>query len=817
VEDIIIGAELKGYLLKRELEHSRMELELMGAAALESMLKRDYITVGRFVERWGREHEDVVSLKAITPNGFVLAEYKRKGAIVDRVFELERKVSHEGKELVILRLVGDRQAIERIVDGMMAKLIAGSVLFMSCLGAALWISQKKTALAPLEREIRLREEAEHKLREAQEGLEREVEERTEDLKHELAERRRAETRVLERDKEITLLLDSMAEAIYGIDTEGNCTFCNPSCLGMLGYTESDDLIGKNMHDIMHHTHADGSPYPRDECRICDAYRQGKGVHVDNEILWRADGTSFPVEYRSYPIISDEGVIGAVVTFLDITKRRSAEQEKENLIGTLNALVEHMPEGVFLLDVSGRVAMANSVGREHLEAVSGAGVGDRLDSLAGRSPGDLLISPPQLLWHDIEDKGRTFEVAGRSLRDGGMVFVMRDVTRTRELDKRLRLQERMAAVGQLAAGIAHDFNNILTVINGYTEMLLAEKGLDKEILKALGFINQSGERAANLIHQILDFSRQTVSEKNAIDLGEFFSDFLGFIKRTIPETIDISFEAVDGPCTVEADATKLQQVFANLVVNARDAMPEGGRLGIKVSLMDSADKDGGGSVVEVPGKSWVLVEVSDTGAGIPEEILPYIFEPFYTTKGPGHGTGLGLPQVYGLVKQHGGSINVETSSEGTAFQVYLPLVSERASEAGFEDTEDDLPKGNGQTVLVAEDAEDVRAMVKNLLTSLGYNVITAVNGQDALERFEASGRRVNLVLTDIVMPELDGFDLARELAKRAPDLNVIAISGYTVGMSEEKLRNASFKEMIKKPFKVRDLADAVNRHLHETEG
>lgn len=793
MEDYLIGSKLRGYLISREVEHAKLDLELMGTSALEAFLRRDYASVDSFMKRWGIEHEDVILLEAVAPNGFVIGRYVREDSEEGNVYELERTVAYRDRELVTLRLKSSSMAIEGVVARIMNWLIAGSFLFTLCLGAALWYSQKRAALMPLERE---------------------VEERTEELRRELHERQMAEKKVLEREKEISLLLDSMAEAVYGIDTDGNCTFVNPSCLRALGFSESDELIGRNMHDIMHHSHEDGAPYPREACRVCDAYRGGEGVHVDSEVLWRSDGTSFPAEYWSYPIISEEGIVGAVVTFLDITRRREAEREKENLIVTLHALVDHMPEGVFLLDSSGQIAMSNPVALEYLDAVSGIGVGERLEDMAGRTPGEFLVSPPQILWHDIEIEGRTFEVAARGLRDGGMVFVMRDVTKVRELDKRLRLQERMAAVGQLAAGIAHDFNNILTVINGYTEMLIGDqdKGFDEDTAKALEAIYLSGEKAADLIHQILDFSRQSVGSRHPLDLGVFLGEFLGFIRRMIPENISISLDVDGGPFVVEADETKLQQVFANLVVNARDAMPDGGMLCIRAGLMDFSDRDGSPSSMEMMGKHWVLVEVNDTGTGIPRDVLPHIFEPFYTTKKAGMGTGLGLPQVYGLVRQHGGNIHVETFAEGTSFQVYLPLASKAEHGDHQETRAGGLPRGEGQRILVVEDEEEVRSLLVSMLSTLGYSVMSASNGREGLDRFREADCNVDLVLTDIVMPGMDGIKLARNLRARKPGLKIIAISGYTVGLREERIREAGMMEMIKKPFRIRDLAETISRCL-----
>jgi PAS domain S-box-containing protein len=550
------------------------------------------------------------------------------------------------------------------------------------------------------------------------------------------------------------------------------------------------------------------------------------------------GQAAPVEYFENPVLTKDGrerlvawhniilrdaqggAIGTLSSGEDITDRKQAEEERKKLVITLNTLVEHLPEGVFLLDGEYRIILANPVAEEYLKAISGAGVGDSLKRIAGRPIRDLLVSPPNLLWHDIEVEGRTFEAAGRAVgaekEGGGVVFVLRDVTEDRQLGGRIQLQERLAAVGQLAAGIAHDFNNILTIINGYAEVLLTDMDmqLSGEVRQGIDAILQSGKKAADLIHQILDFSRRTVEEMEPVSLVPFLKEFLRFIERTIPENIRISLGYEPSEYVVTADVTKLQQVLANLVVNARDAMPEGGELKLSLSRLRVAPHEKP-PLPDMPEGEWVALSVSDTGGGVAYDVLPHIYEPFFSTKGVGKGTGLGLSQVYGLVKQHKGYIDVKTGERGSVFTVYLPAQEGLKEEPGAA-VEAEAPRGEGQTVLVAEDDEAVRDLVSKVLRGLGYRVLTATDGKEALELFDRHIGEVSLVITDLVMPEIDGIQLSRLLRQKAPSVKVMALSGYALGVEREELLEAGVVELLQKPFKVQTLARMVFGLLDKTQ-
>jgi signal transduction histidine kinase/ActR/RegA family two-component response regulator len=488
------------------------------------------------------------------------------------------------------------------------------------------------------------------------------------------------------------------------------------------------------------------------------------------------------------------------------RAHSAEDEVKSLFSTLHTLVEHMPEGVLLLDAEDRIAIANPVGARYMEELSGVRQGEALKEIGGRPIRDLLISPPLIMWHDVKKDGKTFEVAGRRIDARGMVFAVRDVTEERAIKDRIQMHERLAAVGQLAAGIAHDFNNILTVINGYAEML-AERELPEDLRQPIDFIGQSGKRAADLIGQILDFSRKTVGELKPLDLGPFIREFIRFVGRTLPEDIRITLDA-PGECVVLADPTKMQQVLANLIVNARDAMPEGGELKISLERMSLGPRVKP-PVPTLPSGEWVALSVSDTGTGIAPDVLPHIFEPFYTTKAAGRGAGLGLSQVYGIVKQHGGLVDVRTElGVGSSFIVYLPAVTEAVSPAPTEE-EAEAPRGRGETILVVEDEKAVLSLVENMLTGLGYRVIGAGNGEEALRVFEERASEIALVITDLVMPEMGGVELAMEIKKRKPELGMIAMSGYPLA-KEEEFKKAGFSAFIRKPFKIQALAEVVGK-------
>jgi CheY-like chemotaxis protein len=344
---------------------------------------------------------------------------------------------------------------------------------------------------------------------------------------------------------------------------------------------------------------------------------------------------------------------------------------------------------------------------------------------------------------------------------------------------------------------------------YAEMLSEEPSLPPDLAPDLESILDEAQEAAHLVRQVLDFSRRSPIETRPVDLRAFVQESVDMLRRTLSESISLLLEVGSGECVVNADPTRVQQVLMNLVVNARDAMPEGGELRIGLSRVQVRPGEEP-PVAEMDAGEWVCLTVSDTGTGIPPDVLPRIFEPFFTTKPKGEGTGLGLAQVYGIVKQHGGHMGVETEvGRGTTFRIYLP--AQRAKEVEEAPQEEAAAGGEGETILVAEDEEKVRGLSRRILESLGYRVLTAANGREALEIYR-SAERVDLVLTDMVMPEMGGKELIRELRKANPRLKTVAMTGYVLAEDLRELKEEGRLEIVYKPLDTNTLARVVRHAL-----
>ncbi len=484
---------------------------------------------------------------------------------------------------------------------------------------------------------------------------------------------------------------------------------------------------------------------------------------------------------------------------------------------LEAVVEHLPEGILLLNRDRRILLSNATARAYLSILGSEEPGDELTLMADRPVEELLKPPVEGMWHELqiaEPSRRDFEVAARPVRTEAKrddwVIVIRDVTEAREFQQRIQKQERLAAVGQLAGGIAHDFNNLLTTIMLYVQMLQQERFVPSSMADGLDIILKETRQAADLVGQILDFSRSSPIETHVVSLKPFIKEAIRVLERTIPESIRLVSDVGPGDYIVDADPTRIQQVLMNLVVNARDAMPTGGELRISLSHATVAPDEEPPVTDMAPGK-WVCMTVSDTGTGIPPDILPHIFEPFFTTKAKGKGTGLGLAQVYGIVTQHQGHIGLETEvGHGTAFRVYLADCGHREAEIPSERTPI-APQGGQETILLVEDDKRIRVMARRALESLGYQVLTAVDGQEALEVHQASGE-IDLLITDMVMPEMGGQELIYELRRQVTGLRAVVITGYALPESLEELKEKGAVDIVRKPFDINVLAGVVRRIL-----
>lgn len=485
---------------------------------------------------------------------------------------------------------------------------------------------------------------------------------------------------------------------------------------------------------------------------------------------------------------------------------AAEQKR------LADLMEHLPVGVLLLDDDYHLLLANPLGNEIVELLNEDQPEGPLVRLGLQRVEDLIARSshqiPVTIALDAAPR-RIFEAQARPVGMEGRrwVITLREVTQEREYETRIQMQERLATVGQLAAGIAHDFNNIMAAILVYADLLIGDPGLPPVSRERLEIIQQQVERAASLIRQILDFSRRSVMEQSAMDLLPFIKELDKMLRRVMPETIQLELSFKPGNYLVNADPTRLQQALMNLAVNARDALPNGGSLRFVLSKFQ-LKPDEPAPFKDMPAGEWVCLKIEDDGVGIPPEYLPHMFEPFFTTKPVGQGTGLGLAQVYGIIKQHDGYIDVKSQiGQGTSFLIYLPTLSSPNSH----ELKTDPPlafDGGGQKVLVVEDDPATREALQALLEAHSYTVVAASNGVKAVELLEQESDQVVLLVSDVVMPQMGGVALFRIVQQRWPSIKMLFVTGHPLEGENHSLLEAGHVSWLQKPFSVQEFRQAV---------
>jgi signal transduction histidine kinase/CheY-like chemotaxis protein len=500
---------------------------------------------------------------------------------------------------------------------------------------------------------------------------------------------------------------------------------------------------------------------------------------------------------------------AAIAIQNAAYLEQARQQSEEIQEIINTV----PEGVLLLDPACKVLLANPVAQAHLEVLCPDWSGGNVTQFGSFRLEDILKPPEVSGWHEVVSDRHIFQIVARPIESGpahrGWVLVIREVTQEREVERRVQLQERMATVGQLAAGIAHDFNNIMSTIVLYAQMTARSPIIPNRERERINTIYQQAMQATDLIRQILDFSRRSILERQPLSLRPLIKEQARLFERTLGEDIHIDLTGMETHGLVYADPTRIQQVLLNLAINSRDAMPDGGILTIGLDEVEVRSSRNAPILEMTPGK-WVRLTVSDTGTGIPPEDLPHIFEPFFTTKAPGEGTGLGLAQVYGIITQHEGYIDVSTQpGRGTTISLYLPALSEVYLQRLDSDT-GEISVGNEQTILLVEDSEYTRQALVDSLELLHYRVISASNGQEALDVLDWRRAEIDLVISDVIMPEMSGLTLVREMAKRELRVPVLLLTGHSTGKDLEMMQTVGMVEVMPKPPSLEQLADVVRR-------
>jgi PAS domain S-box-containing protein len=483
------------------------------------------------------------------------------------------------------------------------------------------------------------------------------------------------------------------------------------------------------------------------------------------------------------------------------------------------IFENSVEGIIRNSPFGQIITANPaaarilgcVSAEELMGDQGAGMqlhGELIHLLEGQE----FIQGSEIQFERRDGSIILVLASARAVRDSGgaMLYyeaILEDITGRRRLEEQLRQSQKMDAVGRLAGGIAHDFNNLLTAIIGYSQIALARLDASDELRKDIEEVERAGKRAAGLTSQLLAFSRRQVVQPRVIDLNAAMAEMERMLRRLIGEDIELATVPEPALGSVKADPGQIEQIVMNLAVNARDAMPTGGKLTMWTKNVEMNGQYGGCDITPGP---YVLLAVGDTGVGMDKETLSHLFEPFFTTKPQGQGTGLGLATVYGIVKQSGGHIDVDSApGSGTTFNVYLPRVDDQSEAVqGYVAG----PARGSETVLVVEDEESVRRLACKVLTSYGYKVLEAAGGPEALVLCEQCTGSIDIILTDVVMPRMNGFELADRIRLRYRDVKVLYMSGYVDStITRQGVLDPSMP-FIQKPFTPAALAQRMREAL-----
>jgi PAS domain S-box-containing protein len=632
-----------------------------------------------------------------------------------------------------------------------------------------------------------------------------------------------QTGLQEANRRLHAFIDASPMSVVAMDGEGRLTLWNAGAERTFGWTAEEVL---------------GGPPPFAQGPGMEEFKgflrrvmEGEALSDVEVVRVRKDGASRTLRFWAAPLRGSAGeVTGSIGVIEDLTDRRTREAAHGEVSARFEALFRNMPAAVFLMDPHDReipsrivdcnpaACAMNGYTREELLGTSVA------DLSVPRSSREEVLSSTQAFVEELRRHGHWsgegihrhkdgsavhIETVACLVTVGGQELIMgvdRDVTEERHLEAQLMQSQKMEAVGQLAGGVAHDFNNLLTAILGYSQILQESLDPDSGGRRSAREIEKAAARAAALTQQLLAFSRKQILEPRVLNLNSVVAEMGRLLRRLIGEHIELQTRLQPGLARVKADPGQIDQVLLNLVVNARDAMPQGGRLLIETSNVH-LDQEFTRQHPESSQGPHVMLSVTDTGCGIPPELVPRVFEPFFTTKEKGKGTGLGLSTVYGIVKQSGGSLWIRSEpGSGTTFRVYLPA---EPTEGSQDVAPVDGPRlGGSETLLVVEDEDVLRSLMCEVLTAQGYHVLQAASGDQALDLCIHGGLHPDLLVTDVVMPGMNGRELAERLKDELPGLPVLFLSGYT----EDAIVHHGVLEQgvnfLAKPFSPQALAGRV---------
>ncbi|MFH0823152.1 MAG: PAS domain S-box protein [Pseudomonadota bacterium] len=633
----------------------------------------------------------------------------------------------------------------------------------------------------------------------------------------VTQRRSAEKRMRDRITFLETVIEAIGNPFYVIDADTYCVvMANAAARSFFGLGES------TCHALNHRS---GGPCEtgRHPCPIDRIRKTGKPVRVEHT-HYDQENVPCAMEVDAFPVFDDEGTLRYVIeSSVDISERKKAEERRRLLI----TAVEQSPDIILITDAEGTIQYVNPA----------------VEAVTGYSPADVIGSTPRMFKSGRQDKAvyskmwgaleRGLVWAGRltnEKKDGSLyeedtvispvtddsgritnyVAVNRDVTKEITLRKQLVQAQKMESIGTLAGGLAHDFNNLLTIIQGFSELLLMNKQSGDPDYADLMKIAQAARNGADLVKRILTFSRKVETSFRPTDLNHEIKQIRKLLERMIPKMVAVEMLLSDDSLLINADPGQIEQVILNLAVNAKDAMPDGGKIVIRTDkvVLDPASCD----ILHglQPGNHAVLT-VTDTGHGMDRDVVDRIFEPFFTTKAVGKGTGLGLAMVYGIIKGHGGHITCHSRpGAGTSFKMYFPLLDSRRKVDPAATAI--MPAFGTETLLLVDDEVYVRELAVKILSRAGYTVLTACNGKDAVEVYRNRRADISLVILDMIMPEMGGKQCFEELLKINPMVNVLISSGYSSGGTAKDALEMGARGFVPKPYKLKEMLQSIREVL-----